>query len=137
MKLISKLQPIPSVPVIPAEVPILSPADVIPAPAQPITEYQVSYVAEKPDPPTTIVWAIPLTWKMAGLPRPELRMSSGVQEWCKYSTAFQNWLYTCLSVFVGVSQSEINIPVPDQFIDDLDRRILTLEKNGESIHVMI
>jgi hypothetical protein len=108
-----------------------------PVPAEPVSDYQVAFVADKPDVSSPIVWSIPLTWKMAGLPRPDLSMSDSVRDWCKYSTLFSNWLYTCLSLFVAISDNEIILPVPDQFIEDLDRKTLTLTREGNKIHLMI
>ena len=99
--------------------------------SEPVPSYEVSFMATKPQ---TIAWAIPLSWKKAGLARPEVLMSSGVKDWCNYSTLFSNWLYSALTVFLAVSAEELTIPVPDQFIDDLDVTCLTFcreyEKGG-------
>jgi hypothetical protein len=97
-------------------------------PSEPIPAYEVSFMATKPQ---TIAWAIPLSWKKAVLARPEVLMSSGVKDWCNYSTLFSNWLYSALTVFLAVSAEELTIPVPDQFIDDLDVTGLTLSKEYE------
>ena len=103
-----------------------------PVPIDPpiVSDYQVSVIATSPD-LAPIVWALPLTWKLAGLPRPDIRMNQGVKEWVKYSTAFSNWLYTALSVFVSLTIEDLSIPVPDQFIDDVDVTILTLSREYE------
>ena len=97
-------------------------------PSEPIPAYEVSFMATKPQ---TIAWAIPLSWKLSGLARPDVRLSSGVKDWCNYSTLFSNWLYSALTVFLAVNIEEITIPVPDQFIDDLDVTGLTLSKEYE------
>ena len=108
-----------------------------PVQAQPVSDYQVAFVADSAVASSPIVWSIPLTWKMAGLPRTDLYMNDSVKEWCKYSALFSNWLYTCLSLFVAISDTELIIPVPDQFIEDLDRKTLTLTREGNKIHLMI
>ena len=111
--------------------PIVTTAAIIADPPQqpePVPAYEVSFIATKPQ---SIAWAIPLSWKKAGLARPDVRMSSGVKDWCNYSTLFSNWLYSCLTVFVAVSIEELTIPVPDQFIDDMDITGLTLSKEYE------
>lgn len=95
-------------------------------PIEPVTEQ-----------PTPILWSIPLSWKMSALPRPDLSMNDQVRQWCKYSTLFSNWLYSALSVFIAISDTELILPVPDQFIEDLDRKTLTLTREGNKIHVMI
>ena len=99
--------------------------------SEPVPSYEVSFMATKPQ---TIAWAIPLSWKKAGLARPEVLMSSGVKDWCNYSTLFSNWLYSALTVFLAATIEELTIPVPDQFIDDLDVTCLTFcreyEKGG-------
>jgi len=104
------------------------PVIIEPPPSEPVPAYEVSFIATKPQ---TIAWAIPLTWKKAGLARPDIRMSSGVKDWCNYSTLFSNWLYSALTVFLATSIEELTIPVPDQFIDDLDVTGLTLSKEYE------
>lgn len=97
-------------------------------PSEPIPAYEVSFMATKPQ---TIAWAIPLSWKLSGLARPDVRLSSGVKDWCNYSTLFSNWLYSALTVFLAATIEELTIPVPDQFIDDLDVTGLTLSKEYE------
>jgi len=97
-------------------------------PSEPIPAYEVSFMATKPQ---TIAWAIPLSWKLSGLARPDVRLSSGVNDWCNYSTLFSNWLYSALTVFLAATIEELTIPVPDQFIDDLDVTGLTLSKEYE------
>ena len=97
----------------PVEAPVLS------------AEYQVAYVADKPTP---VIWALPLSWKLSNLPKPEIKMHQGVKDWCSYSTAFSNWLFTCLTVFVCIATDEMVVPVPDQFITDLDVKELTLSR---------
>ena len=97
-------------------------------PSEPVPAYEVSFIATKPQ---SIAWAIPLSWKKAGLARPDVRMSSGVKDWCNYSTLFSNWLYSAMSVFLAGSIEELTIPVPDQFIDDMDVTGLTLSKEYE------
>lgn len=96
--------------------------------SEPVPAYEISFMATKPQ---TIAWAIPLSWKKAGLARPDVRMSSGVKDWCNYSTLFSNWLYSALTVFLATNIDELTIPVPDQFIDDLDITGLTLSKEYE------
>jgi hypothetical protein len=106
---------------------------VVDTPISTETDYQVSVIATSPA-QAPVVWSLPLSWKLAGLSRPDVRMSSGVKAWVNYSTLFSNWLYSCLTVFVATSVAELTIPVPDQFIDDLDVTGLTFcreyEKGG-------
>lgn len=121
LKLIPSGSALASPPIVTKPVPIDPPT---------VSDYQVSVIATSPD-MAPIVWALPLTWKLAGLPRPDIRMNQGVKEWVKYSTAFSNWLYTALSVFVSLTIEDLSIPVPDQFIDDVDVTILTLSREYE------
>lgn len=123
MKLIATSQEQTTHQVIPVEIPVLDQTG--PAPSE--TDYQVTVLATKPEPVQQIVWALPLSWKLSNLPRPEVRMHQGIRDWTKYSTAFSNWLYTCLSVFVSLQQDELTVAVPDQFIDDLDVRQVMFE----------
>lgn len=105
----------------------------------PIQDYQATVVATSPA-QAPVVWSIPLSWKLAGLARPDLRMSPGVKAWVDYSTLFSNWLYSCLTVFLALEQDELTIPVPDQFIDDLDVTGLSLSREyerGGSMYVKI
>ena len=97
-------------------------------PSEPVPAYEVSFMATKPQ---TIAWAIPLSWEKAGLERPDVRMNQGVKDWCNYSTLFSNWLYSALTVFLAANIDELTIPVPDQFIDDMDVTGLTLSKEYE------
>ena len=55
-------------------------------------------------------------------------MEKGIREWANYSTAFSNWLYTCLSCFLAADRDELVFPIPDQFIDDLGVRGMAFEK---------
>ena len=118
---------------------VTTPAIIADPPQQPepVPAYEVSFIATKPQ---SIAWAIPLSWKKAGLARPDVRLSSGVKDWCNYSTLFSNWLYSALTVFLAVSIEELTIPVPDQFIDDMDITGLTLSKEyeqGGSMYIKI
>ena len=97
-------------------------------PSEPVPAYEVSFIATKPQ---SIAWAIPLSWEKAGLARPDVRMSSGVKDWCNYSTLFSNWLYSALTVFLAASIEELTIPVPDQFIDDMEVTYLCMSKEYE------
>ena len=116
LKLIPSGSALASPPIVTKPVPINPPT---------VSDYQVSVIATSPD-MAPIVWALPLSWKMSNLPRPDIRMNTVVKEWVKYSTAFSNWLYTAMSVFVSLTIEELTIPVPDQFIDDMDVTTLTL-----------
>lgn len=122
LKLIPSGSAIASPPIVTKPVPIDPPI---------VSDYQVSVIATSPG-MAPIVWALPLTWKLAGLPRHDVRMNQGVKEWVKYSTAFSNWLYTALSVFVSLSAEELTIPIPDQFIDEPDVTTLTLSREYEA-----
>ncbi|HEY3387498.1 MAG TPA: hypothetical protein VGK46_13365 [Saprospiraceae bacterium] len=124
MKLIATSQKVTDQQAIPVDIPILDQTG--PAPSE--SDYQVTVLATKPEAGPQVLWSIPLSWKLSGLPRPDVRMNQDIRDWCNYSTLFSNWLYSALSVFVSIAQEELTIPVPDQFIDDLDVTTLTFTR---------
>ena len=111
-----------------------APAPIVTTPVvidtHPVSDYQVSVIATAPD-SQPIAWSIPLSWKLSGMVRPDLRMSAGVKAWVKYSTLFSNWLYTSVTAFLAADIDELTIPVPDQFIDDMDVTTLTFSREYE------
>ena len=113
-----------------APAPIVTTPVVIEPPVFKESDYQVSVIATAPD-SQPVVWSIPLSWKLSALPRPDLRMSAGVKAWAKYSALFSNWLYTSVTAFLAADIDDLTVPVPDQFIDDLDVTTLTFSREYE------
>lgn len=124
MKLIATSQKVTDQQGIPVDLPVLDQTGTAPSE----TDYQVTVLATKPEASPQVLWSIPLSWKLAGLPRPEIRMNQDIRDWCNYSTLFSNWLYSALSVFVSIAQEELTIPIPDQFIDDMEVTTLTFTR---------
>ena len=137
MQLIKSSTKINPLPVIPVEVPSLDVIKAIqPEAAQPPTEYKVAYVADKPE-TVQVVFAQPLTWKMSPLPKFTISMNQGIKDWTMYSRAFYNWLFSCVSCLMAVDQVEMTVCIPDQFIDDLDQREITMEKDIANMTIRI
>ena len=136
MKLINTSQSTDLPPVLPVEVPAL-----VQTGPEPVTDYHVTVIADHPS-AAPVVWALPLTWKLSNLPKPDISMNDGIRAWVNYSTAFSNWLYTCLTVFVSLDQDDITLHIPDQFIADLDVRVIVMvreyDKGGkQKIRIMV